>query len=258
MRNKVIDAHFHVGYNASFDGGAGIEKCLKIMEDNQIDQAILAPAAGYATPNGVADSMAQNDYIAQMLKEYPERFPRGIAVIEPRHGRDTLDEIDRALGELGLHGLMLHNDFSGVPLDHPINYEIVERVAKYPDAVMMVHTFGHSSLESPMQLIRLAQTYPKVKFMDSHAFMTITHTNMSIEVGRMCPNVWFDTGLAHHHLYCIETAVEKIGEDRILMGSDAPYFDYCVDKLMVEKANITETARRKVLCDNAEALFGIK
>jgi uncharacterized protein len=94
-------------------------------------QAVISPIPGYEDPNGVKDSVAQNDNIADALKRWPDRFPHGLGVVEPRHGKAALPEVDWILGDLGLAGLMFHNDFNGMTLDSPAMFAIMERASRY-------------------------------------------------------------------------------------------------------------------------------
>jgi predicted TIM-barrel fold metal-dependent hydrolase len=254
---KVVDVHVHMGISSTLQVAGGAEDVIRIMDENEIDQSIISPIPGYVTPRGVADSMEENNNIAEAVRRWPDRYPRGLGVIEPRHGKAGLPEVDRVLGDLGLHGLMFHNDFNGVNLDDPRMFAIIEKAAKYKDITIMVHTAQQSMIESPYQLIRLANAFPEVTFLDAHPMMFPAQLSATILVAKKCPNVYFDTCLTYHHLWPIETAVKEIGADRILFGSDNPYFTKCIDKVIVEWAEISEEDKDLIFYKNAQKLFAL-
>lgn len=255
-KNKVIDVHVHVGYSGTVEGAGGrVEDVLKVMDKNGIDYGIISPIPGYPDPKGVVNTREQNDHIARVLRENPTRFLKALGVVEPRHGEATLDEVDRLLGELGLNGLMFHNDYSGVPVDNPIMFKILERASHYDDIVIFVHTFQHGTLEVPFMLGRLARSFPEITFVAGHPMMTFTHLDASIDLAKLYPNIYFDTCICHHHFYPIETAVREMGEERLLFGSDVPYYDFGFDKVTVEKANISDDVQRKIFFENAKRIF---
>lgn len=254
---SIIDVHAHVGTSLTLSVGGDAKQILEIMDDNDIIQSVISPIPGYEDPDGIKDAMLQNNNIADMVKKWPDRFPRGLGVVEPRHGSRALPEVDRIFEELNLAGLMFHNDFNGVYVDHPSMHRILERAAKYKNAIVMIHTFQHSVLETPFQLLRIAERFPEITFIDGHPMMTGPHLSASIDLAQRCTNVYFDICLTHHHEWPIERAVKEIGADRLLFGSDIPYYTKCMEKVIVENALISAEDKEKILYKNAAKLFSL-
>ncbi len=255
MKTKIIDVHAHEGISLTLGVKGNAEKIIGIMDDNDIEQAIISPIPGYEDPNGIKDTMMQNNRIAAAIRKWPDRFPRGLGVVEQRHGSKALPEIDRIFQELGLSGLMFHNDFSGVYLDHPSMDKILEKASKYNNIVVMIHTFQHSVLETPFQLLRVAERFPEITFINGHPMMTGPHLNATIDLAQRCSNVYFDVCLTHHHEWPIEKAVKEIGSNRILFGSDIPYYTKCIEKVIIENALISKEDKEKIFYKNAIELF---
>lgn len=255
MEYDIVDVHAHLGTSSTLEVGGSEDDLLRAMENNGIAQAIISPIPGYETPDGIRDTMVQNDNIAKTIERRADRFPRGLGVVEPRHGKKALPEIDRIMGDLGLAGIMFHNDYSGVYLDHPNMYAIIERAAKYKDIIIMVHTAQHSIHEAPFRLAKLAKSFPEVTFLDAHPMMDSIHIAATIELSKNHSNLLFDTCLMHHHLWPIERATREIGEDRLLFGSDIPYYTICIDKAIVEAAEISDRSKKKIFAENARRLF---
>lgn len=254
---RIIDVNVHVGKKNSSPIPCTPEDILRKMDDNGIDQSIISPVADYEDPRGIEDSMELNDLIADALKRWPDRFPRGLGVVEARHGPQALPEVDRILGDLGLHGLMFHNDHSGISLDHPNMYEILDRASKYENIVILAHTFQHSILEAPFQLMRIADAFPNLTFIAGNPMMTSTDSSAAMYVGQKCPNIWFDTSRTHSHLWPIEKMIKAIGVERLLFGSDSPYYSMSIDKLMIEWSQTTDQEKSKIFYENAAKLFAL-
>jgi uncharacterized protein len=62
---------------------------------------------------------AVNDELAELVRDHPDRFV-GFAAELPLNDVDaSLEELDRAVGELGALGAQIHTNVQGVPLDDP-------------------------------------------------------------------------------------------------------------------------------------------
>ena len=49
-----------------------------------------------------------NDHIADLVKRFPDAFLGGYACVDPWAGKAALIEVERAIRELGLHGVKFH------------------------------------------------------------------------------------------------------------------------------------------------------
>ena len=61
------------------------------------------------------------------------------------------------------------------------------------------------------------------------------------------------------HDHAIETFAEKVGSvDQIMFGSDNPYWheSFCMDKLLVEQADLSQEEKEKIFYKNFERVFG--
>ncbi len=54
----------------------------------------------------------------------------------------------------------------------------------------------------------------------------------------------------------IEWAVEQVGAERLLFGTDSPLYFTASQKARIECAEMDEAARRAILYDNAARLLG--
>ena len=69
-----------------------------------------------------------NDRIAEAVQAHPDRFA-GLAAVGFEDAPSAIDELDRAIGTLGLKGLIANSHVKGQYLDHPRFFPILEKVA---------------------------------------------------------------------------------------------------------------------------------
>jgi predicted TIM-barrel fold metal-dependent hydrolase len=127
-----------------FEDAANADRYIRFMDDAGIDMAVLT------TNNftGGLDQMRRwNTYCAEIVRQYPSRFV-GFACIAPMAGQAALDEIDRAVQELGLRGAHIWTRNDGRHLDDRGMWPFYARMAEL-DLPIDVHvTLEPSGLEA--------------------------------------------------------------------------------------------------------------
>ena len=123
-------------------GGWELERRFKDMDAAEVDVQVLS-----ATPQTylydqdpaltAATSALQNDQIAKLVKEHPDRF-MGIATLPMQAPENAAAELGRAVRELGMHGAMIGSNIIGKNLDDP-SLEPVWAAAEELGAFMMIH-----------------------------------------------------------------------------------------------------------------------
>jgi predicted TIM-barrel fold metal-dependent hydrolase len=82
----------------------------------------------------------------------------------------------------------------------------------------------------------------------------IIYINAAIDIAARNANVWLETSGMPMHTK-IKAALDRVGEDRVLYGSDAPFHDPGVEMRKVEVSGCDEREIRRVLDTNARRLF---
>ena len=250
---RLFDPHVHIGCDHQRSYSA--EDAIAAMDRIGIDCAAVSPVLAYPLPLGVKSSMVQNDAIAAALKAHPDRFLRGLGVVDPRHGKAAVPEVDRIFGALGLHGLAFSTDKTGLTFDNPIMLEFMAHAARYENPVVLAHTSQYSVLEAPYMLRKVAEQFPTITFINASAMKDTTHSNCSRYLSASLPNVVMDLANVHPLMTPVEWAIRDSGADKILFGSDIPYCNFCAEKYMVEHADITPEDREKIFWGNAARIF---
>ncbi len=133
------------------------EEQLRIMDAVGIDVAVLSMAVSNDDPRiALEECRVWNDEVAKLVQRYPKRFV-GLAPVPPLGGEGALAELDRAVKDLGLSGVVIRSQASGLSMDSKELYPFYERVLRlgvplfiHPSGVQM----GMSILDAPYDLYR--------------------------------------------------------------------------------------------------------
>jgi aminocarboxymuconate-semialdehyde decarboxylase len=80
-----------------------------------------------------------NDGMAEMCQRWPDRFPHFVASLPLNNVPAALEEMDRAIGDLGARGIQLLSNVNGRPLDEPELFPIFERVTRHHRLAIWMH-----------------------------------------------------------------------------------------------------------------------
>jgi predicted TIM-barrel fold metal-dependent hydrolase len=108
---------------------------LDDMAQAGIDLSVLSCLLGWSAP--LEECRFINDDLAAIQKKYPDRFV-GLAQAPILEGKTALDELRRAVGDLGLHGVTITSQVGGFSLDSPKLYDFYETVCAL-DVPVFVH-----------------------------------------------------------------------------------------------------------------------
>jgi uncharacterized protein len=79
-----------------------------------------------------------NDALAEVCRDHPDRFPAFIASLPMNNVDASLDEIDRAIVQLGARGIQVFTNVAGKPLSAPEFRPIFQKMAAH-DLPVFVH-----------------------------------------------------------------------------------------------------------------------
>jgi predicted TIM-barrel fold metal-dependent hydrolase len=174
----------------------------------------------------------------------------------------------------GFVGFKLLPDYHAYPVEGPRYAPALEH-ANEQGLCVMIHTWGGSACNSPQQVDRLARRYPNARLLMGHAGFGDWET--AAGVAREHPNVYLELtavyaahdfsvlpagsgtpsalGSALHVNGVIEYFVETAGSEKILFGTDLPWYspDYAAGAVLY--ARIGEADKRNILYRNAERLL---
>jgi len=236
----IIDGHCHlgplVGCNLQVFSG---EDLIKEMEEDGIDMTIA-----YSDP-----AFPDNEYVAKAMKKFPSKII-GFALINP-YQKKPVDQLKRAIEVLGLRGMKLHPFVHGYALSTHAYVDPLFKVCVDADLPIIAHG-GDDLLTHPYEFDEMARTFPEAKLIMAHMGFMFT-CDQARKVAKRRENVYVDTAAVSPA--DITLAVEISGANKIVMGSDNPWFS---PKLEVEKIKMAvpdASKRELVLGENYRKLL---
>jgi uncharacterized protein len=261
---EIFDIHHHLG---SLTGGSlqteagwqdrDYHNRVRIMETNEVAMSAILAATGYIQADGIKDTMRCNDTVAAYRKRDPKRFPVASGTVEPLHGTRSLDELERMKHELQLEGVVWHNRFQGVAIDHQLMRPLLKKVSEL-GLVPLIHTNAESNMEAVWRLERLAQEFPELNFVAMDALTTNVNSQLALDIAKRTPNILFDTAHVRSSTY-IRQFVETAGSHRLVFGSlfysHPASYERCATIEEVRGARISDEDMANILSLNAKRLF---
>lgn len=211
-----------------------------------------------------------NDEVADVVKKYPDQFI-GFACVDPWKGRRAIEEMERAIGELGLRGAKFH---PGVQAFYPSDarfYPLYEKIAEL-NVPALFHT-GTNGLGAgvaggmgikldytrPIYLDSVAADFPELTIIGAHPAWP-WHEEMLAIIGHKA-NVFMDlSGWSPKYIpkEIMDEARNRL-QERILFGSDYPFITperWLKDFDSLE--GFSPEVRQKILHDNAAGILKMK
>lgn len=237
---KICDAHVHLGKSGPWQPYMNptiyVDKLIRLFDKYDVEQAIVFP-----NPN-VGDKYPEmNNYIAKCVKEYPRRLI-GFGRVDPRR-EDAIKELKRIKNTLGLTGLKLHPMVECFRPDHPFFNKLFHETNQLNLPILFHSGDGFSS---PGLILKIAKKYHKLPIILAHM------RESAISALKECENIYVETSGTLPDF--IELSAD-VDENRILFGSDAPYYRYSAQIAIVEAAEVSQKAKRKIFYETFQKMF---
>jgi predicted TIM-barrel fold metal-dependent hydrolase len=243
----IIDGHVHTIAADGVVSDATVARLLALADRAGIDRMVHMFDLGVAPgPDPTIDEVRRsNDIGISLVRRHPKRFA-AFCYLNPAHPKtDLMAEIDRCVVEGPARGIKL---WISVHADDPRLDPIMKRAAKLKVPVLhhawyKVNGFVHNE-SSPPEIATLARRHPKVPIVMAHlAGVGIRGLHDVAD----CPNVLVDTSGGQPHAGLVEAAVDILGPNRVVFGSDWPVRDLAVQRARVDGADLDDAEREAVL-----------
>jgi predicted TIM-barrel fold metal-dependent hydrolase len=123
-----------------FEDATNVDRYLQFMDDAGIDIAVLT---ANSFTGGLEQMKRWNNFCAQVVKENPSRLV-GFACVPPLGGQPALEELERAVKELGMKGVHIWTRSDGHHLDDREMWPFYEKITE-----LKVPVDVHVTLEPP-------------------------------------------------------------------------------------------------------------
>ena len=239
-----IDVHCHIGTTVSRSPSVGqsVGRYMARMASAGVTAAILSPTAGGRQAQGVQDTRRQNEEVAHACRAFPDRFPLGLAGVEVRHEDAGVDELRRSMVDDGLVGFMCHPALSGHSLGaelHPLLEVVAER-----GGVCLLHQAG-----STANIAAYARRFPSITFIIGHVSMNRQTHDDAIRHCSDIDNIWYDIAqkpTPEQPEWNLKHLLGGLSVERLMFGSDAPYYDFRLVQRLVEEADVADAAKEAI------------
>ena len=246
----VYDMHGHMGtHNAIYMARCESEAMVAHLKKAGVKRLVLSHHHTLNDPQAFSNSQvysicAKHPEILRMYvgvnPHYPAEIERDIAEFDSKRGLET--------------GFKLLSAYHRVPVDDA-RYAPVFEFADSRGLVMLFHTWGGDPCSEPGMMARLAQKYRNVKFFMGHSFRSDWSGIASI--ARSCPdNVFFELTSIPGCAGMIKKYVSVVGSERMIYGTDMPWFDEYQHIGGIVSADISDDAKENILHRNVERLLG--
>jgi predicted TIM-barrel fold metal-dependent hydrolase len=233
----IFDSHMHVG---SFESMFGVS-----LDRDGIDALMREHEIG----NGVV-FYPENAYTREVVESIPGLYalywgnPRVPGYVE---------ELRQYLEHPKFIGLKLHPLIDGYLPNDPSVHQMIELIVER-DLPVLIHC-GHPIFTLPWSLEELAVSFPALKMVIGHmGHGNVVYINASIDVALRNPNVYLETSGMPMHTK-IREAYERVGETRVLFGTDVPFHHPLVEITKVRVSGLPDDAVERVLSRNGRLLF---
>jgi predicted TIM-barrel fold metal-dependent hydrolase len=232
----IFDAHMHVGEFPLFDVRLDRDGLVELMAEHHYGGCVIFHP--------------DNALVAQILESVPAAW--GLVWANPRMP-DGVDEAVRYVDHPRFVGVKLHPLLDGYHPDDPMVHPIYE-AAIARDVPLLIHC-GHPIFTLPWSIEEAAVRFPKAKIILGHmGHGNIVYIDGAIAVAERNENVWLETSGMPMHTKIAE-AVRRVGTDRVMYGSDAPFHHPVVEMAKVRLSGLSDDLVDRVMGDNAVDLF---
>ena len=196
----------------------------------------------------------RNADVVEMCKAFPEhlRMYVGINPHYPERIREDLADFEK--WRPWAFGLKFLCDYHHVPANAS-EFRYALDFANERGLPILNHTWGGSPCDGGPIMLEIAQKYPNVKFFMGHSIYGDKEYSRRV-VTETPGNVWLELTAIPGDLGHIERLVRDVGSERILYGTDMPWFDEFQGIGGVLSAEISDEDKRNILYRNIENLFG--
>jgi len=202
------------------------------------------------------------ELVAKAVRQHPDRF-HGLAGLDPYEGMKGVQELARAVEELGFIGAHFYPHWYELAPDHAKWYPYYAKCCELDIPVQM--QVGQSmvydpaypvrSVGRPITLDAVACDFPELKLVGIH--VGIPWTDEMIAMAWKHKNVFIGCD-AHSPKYWPESFVRYVnsfGQDKVLFGTDFPILDFERTRREIEDLGLKPEAKRKLFRDNAVRVY---
>jgi aminocarboxymuconate-semialdehyde decarboxylase len=287
--------HYPGDYNILVPGHRDLDFRERVLDEHGVTQQILTfttPGVHYEEPaQAVRLARVVNDAFAREVGR--RKHFSALATLPLNDPRASVEELERAMRQLGLRGAMVFSNVNGVGLNHP-DYLPLWQKADELSAVIYVHPahpLGVEAMEEYwlMPLVGflmdttlaagklvfsgIVERFPRITWVLTHMGGAVPYlaermdrgyeafsecrANIREKPSSYLKRFYYDT--VNFDNAAQRLAIEFAGVDHIVAGSDYPHQIGSIPKMLssIRSLAITEAERAKIFGGNAARIMGL-
>ncbi len=243
----ILDSHAHVDVVPSLGWYDTADKLVQRMDQAGIAKAAISGYLNAPGPN--PDSLKT---IAAAVEKYPDRLI-GYARLDPWFDEACIQTLEDGVKNLGIRGVKLHPAHYTLFPFGPLTVKLARRAGEL--GLPILFHCGDEMMCLPYQIDRLAAQCPDTRIILAHIGGFFSG-EAALNVAERRPNVWVDTseiplpGM-------VRKAVDRLGAEKVLFGTDAPCCDIRLEIMKVKLAQLTPEQESLVFCENYARMMNI-
>ena len=242
---RKINMHAHLQCQAGGTPEQAVVALLKDMERHEVERTMLSNAEAI-----FYDFDQANRELADAIRG--KGSLRGLAFGNPNYVEESTASIVRCLDQGQFVGIKLYSG-AYIGEHNPINCDghkrIIELLArKYPWAIVKFHC-GENDPANYENMLDLARTFPETTFIGGHTGARRWRSFLAVLGGQS--NAYAELSTPWPWRPMIEEAVEVMGEDKVLWGSDYPLISVPFMEGALLSADLPAAVKEKLFYGNA-------
>jgi aminocarboxymuconate-semialdehyde decarboxylase len=292
--NPVL--HSPGDYNVLVPGHRDLAFRAKVLDDAGVDKQVLtftAPGTSIETPDRAVElSRVINDAFAADVAAWNGRYS-ALAHLPMNAPDAAAEEATRALGELGLPGVMLLSNASGVPLSddrflpvfealdradavvyihptYPVGVEVMEKYMLMPMVGFLMDT---TLAAASLVYAGVVERFPRITWVLAHLGGAVPYLAERFDRGfeaypecrercTVLPSeqlraFYYDT--VNFDPVCQALALTFAGSDHVVAGSDYPHMIGSLSRMVssIDAMDVSDEDRHRVRGGNAARILGL-
>ncbi len=270
----IIDGHAH-----AFGEFGYTEKLIPLMDKIGVDKVVLCPSGTEPDVEFEVPKVAyrkasmipffhilsnifflrkqhrffpqpDNDYVYSLVSKFPDRLIQYFW-INPNDSK-LLKTLEESYRKMSFAAIKLHQCLTNFS-NKDEGMKTISKFAIEKNIPIFIHLYNFREIR---KFVKLAREFPKANYIVAHmmGFETIARK------GKDLKNVFFD--ISTYFIVSnkrIKTAMKIFGDDKILLGSDSPIGDRCLELNIakVRKMDITDKQKEMILGVNIAQLLNL-
>jgi len=280
---KAIDVHCHLSTQPQYEAWGefikSMERYYKFRPATRTEEEMVAELRradvkaciiAWDAEAGTGEPVLPNDYVADLVRRFPDTFLGGWAMVDPWKGRAALDEAERALTKLDLLGIKFQATAQAFFPDDPRFYPLYDLCQSLGKAVQF-HTgttgFGAGmpggmglklkycrpiphldDVAADFPRLTIIACHPSWPWQDEMIAVVLHKANVHMEMSGWSPKYFTEP---------LKREIRGRLQDRVMFGSDYPVLGY--ERLFRdwESEGYPAEVLEKVYLKNAQRILGL-